>query len=177
MSAAEHLLMSQVPDSRDAFRLRSSGPGILDRVGWIVVEPEGIDRGVAVRQLIRFGVVGCANTVLSWCAYALLAWLGVHYLLASAIAWILGALNSYLLNRRWTFRSRARHAPEVVRFALVQGGGLALDVMLLDALTRDAGVQHLLAQALVYPATMIATFLLSRHWAFAGLDRVREWPA
>lgn len=66
---------------------------------------------MAVRQLIQFGLVefglvGCANTALSWCAFALLASLGVHYLLASAMAWILGALNSYVLNRRWTMCTR-----------------------------------------------------------------------
>lgn len=129
------------------------------------------------RQLVRFGIVGCSNTVLSWCAYAGLVWLGLHYLLASAIAWTLGALNSYLLNRRWTFRSHDRWVPELVRFAAVQGAGLALDIVLLDALTREAGVHHLLAQALVYPATTVATFLLSRQWAFAGLDRTARWSA
>ena len=143
-------------------------------MGWII--GAGIGRGGAVRQLIRFGIVGCANTLLSWCAYAVLASVGVHYLLASAIAWTLGALNSYLLNRRWTFRSRGRYGPEVGRFALVQLAGLALDVLLLDALTRDASVPHLVAQALVYPATTVATFLLSRQWAFSGLARVGQWP-
>jgi putative flippase GtrA len=150
---------------------------ILGGMAWMVVRPAGIGQSMAVGQLIRFGVVGCANTFLSWCAYALLAWVGVHYLLASATAWMLGALNSYLFNRRWTFRSRGRRAPELARFAVVQCAGLALDVVLLYALTRDAGVAHLLAQALVYPATVITTFLLSRHWAFGNLGRVREWPA
>jgi putative flippase GtrA len=158
------------------FRLVSSCAGILGGVGWIAVTGQGVGRGVAVRQLIRFAIVGCTNTALSWCAFALLASLGVQPLVASAIAWILGALNSYLLNRRWTFRSSGRYAPEAVRFALVQCAGLALDVVLLDALTRDAGLHQLLAQAMVYPATTIATFLLSRHWAFADLDRVPEWP-
>jgi putative flippase GtrA len=146
-------------------------------MGWIVVEPGGIGHAGAPRQLIRFGVVGCANTLLSWCSYALLQRLGVDYLVASALGWTLGAFNSYLLNRRWTFRSRGRCAPELVRFGVVQCVGLALDIALLGALIRDAGIDHLLAQMLVYPATMIATFLLSRHWAFANLDRVPRWPA
>jgi putative flippase GtrA len=64
-------------------------------------------------QWLRFVAVGVSNTVLSWCVYATLEALGVPYLLASAIAFAVGALNSYVLNRRWTFHSRGRPAPEV----------------------------------------------------------------
>jgi putative flippase GtrA len=137
----------------------------------------GAARAPILRQLIRFGLVGCANTALSWCAYALLVRAGVHVLAGSAIAWTAGAVNSYVLNRRWTFRSHGRWTPEIVRFGVVQCAGLALDVVLLAALTRDARVGELLAQALVYPVATVATFALSRQWAFASLGRTDGWQA
>jgi len=146
-------------------------------MSYVLVPAGRIARGVPLGQLIRFGIVGCSNTLLSWCVYALLVWVGMPFLLASGVAWTVGALNSYALNRRWTFRSRGRRAPELARFAAVQGVGLALDVLLLDALTRDAGVHRLIAQALVYPATTVATFALSRRWAFAIAGAGRRWPA
>jgi len=121
-------------------------------------------------QWARFVAVGVSNTVLSWCVYAVLEHVGVHYLLASGLAFALGALNSYVLNRRWTFRSRGRYAPEVVRFAVVQCIGLAVDVLLLGALTEDVGLHHLLAQAIVFPVASGVTFALSRQWAFAGVS-------
>ncbi|MEA2169718.1 MAG: hypothetical protein QOF76_3018 [Solirubrobacteraceae bacterium] len=140
-------------------------------------EPAHGDRPVVLGQLVRFGIVGCTNTLLAWCAYALLARAGVEVLLASGVAWTLGALNSYVQNRRWTFRSRGRHAPELARFGAVQCAGLVLDVALLHALTRDAGVNHLVAQGLVYPATALVMFLLSRQWAFAPVPPMRRWQA
>lgn len=121
-------------------------------------------------QWLRFAVVGAGNTLLSWCAYALLEWAGVSYLLASGLAFALGALNSYVLNRRWTFRSRGRCGPEALRFGAVQCIGLAVDVLLLDALTRDAGLHHLIGQAVVFPVASGVTFALSRQWAFAGVS-------
>jgi putative flippase GtrA len=121
-----------------------------------------------VVQWLRFAAVGGSNTLLSWCLYAVLVRLGVHYLLGSGLAFGVGALNSYGLNRRWTFRSRDRRLPEAVRFGLVQCVGLAFDVGLLYALVHHVGVHHLIAQALVFPAASAVTFLLSRHWAFAG---------
>jgi putative flippase GtrA len=117
-------------------------------------------------QWVRFVAVGANNTVLSWCVYATLEAVGVPYLLASAIAFVVGALNSYVLNRRWTFHSRGRPGPEVVRFAVVQCVGLGADVGLLDVLIRDVGIHHLIAQAIVFPVASAVTFLLSRQWAF-----------
>jgi putative flippase GtrA len=121
-----------------------------------------------VRQWLRFTAVGAANTLLSWSVYALLASLGVQYLLASSVAFLLGALNSFTLNRRWTFRSRAQRVPEGLRFAAVQVVGLALDLALMYVLVDLAGVDHLIAQALSFPPASAVTFLLSRQWAFAG---------
>ena len=143
--------------------------------GWKRARTGGAARAL-LGQLGRFGLVGCSNTALSWCVYALLVRSGVHVLLASTLAWTLGALNSFVLNRRWTFRSRGRWTPELVRFAAVQGAGLVMNLGLLAALTRDAGVHPLVAQALVYPVTTLATFALSRQWAFSygGAGR---WPA
>ena len=76
---------------------------------------------------------------------ATLETIGVPYLLASALAFALGALNSYVLNRRWTFRSRGRRGPELLRFAVVQCIGLGLDVVLLAVLTEDVRIHHLIA--------------------------------
>jgi putative flippase GtrA len=119
-------------------------------------------------QWLRFAAVGATNTLLSWCAYALLYRIGLHYLLASALAFALGVANSYIWNRRWTFRSRGRWAPEALRFAVVQCVGLGVDVGLLYGLVDGVGVHHLIAQALVFPAASAVTFVLSRQWAFAG---------
>jgi putative flippase GtrA len=117
-------------------------------------------------QWLRFVAVGVSNTVLSWCVYATLEALGVPYLLASAIAFAVGALNSYVLNRRWTFHSRGRPAPEVLRFGVVQCVGLGVDLGLLAVLTQDVRIHHLIAQAIVFPVASAVTFLLSRQWAF-----------
>ena len=121
---------------------------------------------VVLLQWLRFAIVGASNTLLSWCVYALLEHVGVHYLLASGIAFMIGAINSYAFNRRWTFRSRGRRLPEIGRFGVVQCVGLALDVALLYVLVHHAGVHRLIAQALVFPVASAVTFTLSRSWAF-----------
>jgi putative flippase GtrA len=118
------------------------------------------------RQWLKFATVGVSNTLLSAAVYALLIGAGVGYLAASALAFTLGAINSYLLNRRWTFRSQARRMPEFCRFACVQVAGLGVNLALLAALVADAGLPRLAAQMAVFPIASLVTFTLSRQLAF-----------
>jgi putative flippase GtrA len=119
-----------------------------------------------VAQWLRFATVGVANTLLSTAVFAALFHLGVAYLLASALAFALGALNSYTLNRRWTFQSRAPRAPELARFACVQAVGLGVNLALLAELVEVADIPHVVAQVLAFPVASVITFALSRQWAF-----------
>jgi putative flippase GtrA len=132
--------------------------------------PSGPLRVVA--QWLRFAVVGVSNTVLSTAVFAALVHLGFHYLLGSALAFTLGALNSYTLNRRWTFRSRGPRAPELARFVCVQVVGLGANLALLAGLVEMAGIHHVVAQVLAFPAASVLTFALSRQWAFKRASRL-----
>jgi putative flippase GtrA len=117
-------------------------------------------------QWLRFAAVGVTNTLLSTAIFAALVHLGVHYLLGSTLAFAVGALNSYTLNRRWTFHSHAPPAPELARFLGVQAVGLGVNLALLAALVEVVSIHHLYAQLLAFPAASIVTFALSRRWAF-----------
>ena len=70
----------------------------------------GVNAPVLV-QFIKFGIVGVSNTLLTLVVYTvLLKGFGVWYLAASAIGFIAGAINGFLLNRRWTFRDHVGDA-------------------------------------------------------------------
>jgi putative flippase GtrA len=125
-------------------------------------------------QYLRFALVGVSNTLLSTAVYAGFVRFGVPYLIASGLAFAIGALNSYVLNRRWTFRSRGRRTPELARFACVQAVGLLVNLMLLAAFVQDAHLPHLLGQPLAFPLASVVTFALSRQWAFRD---GRRWTA
>ena len=77
-----------------------------------------------VVQFVKFGIVGVSNTLLTFLVYTLLLKVfGVWYLAASAIGFVVGATNGFLLNRRWTFREHVGDALTPVRWAIVQIAG------------------------------------------------------
>jgi putative flippase GtrA len=77
---------------------------------------------VVLVQFIKFGIVGVSNTLLTFLVYTLLLKVfGVWYIAASAIGFTVGAVNGFLLNRRWTFAGHVGDALTPVRWAIVQG--------------------------------------------------------
>jgi putative flippase GtrA len=110
--------------------------------------------------------VGATNTTVTLSTYAAALLAGAPYLLAGAVAFVLGALNGFALNRTWTFAHAGPLGPAGARYAAVQLLGLASDLALLRIGVRGFGLAHLPAQvAAVAPVTLL-TFVLSRTWTF-----------
>jgi len=122
---------------------------------------------VVVVQFVKFGIVGISNTLITFIVYTiLLKVFGVWYIAASAIGFIVGATNGFLLNRRWTFAGHRGDALTPVRWAVVQTGGLGINLGLLYVFVHDANIDKLVAQALATVVVTITTFLANRAWTF-----------
>ncbi len=116
---------------------------------------------------MKFGIVGISNTLLSFAVYALLLKvLGVWYLGASAIAFAVGAANGFLWNRRWTFREHVGDALTPVRWFVVQGCGLLLNLGLVYVFVEHAGLDKLVGQACATAIVTVLTFFANRAWTF-----------
>ena len=118
-------------------------------------------------QFLKFGLVGVSNTLIAFAVYTLLLKVfGVWYIAASAIGFALGAVNGFLLNRRWTFREHVGDALTPVRWAVVQSCGLGLNLGLLYLFVHDAGLDKLLGQAVATIVVTVVTFAVNRAWTF-----------
>jgi putative flippase GtrA len=118
-------------------------------------------------QFVKFGIVGVSNTLLTLAVYtALLKVLGVWYLAASAIGFAVGAVNGFLLNRRWTFREHVGDALTPVRWGVVQTCGLGVNEGLLYLFVHDASLDKLLAQVCATAVVTVSTFIVNRAWTF-----------
>jgi putative flippase GtrA len=120
-------------------------------------------------QFVKFGVVGVSNTLLTLVVYTvLLKAFGVWYLAASAIGFVAGAINGFLLNRRWTFAGHVGDAYTPVRWGIVQSCGLGINEGLLYVFVHDARLDKLLAQVCATAFVTVTTFFANRAWTFRG---------
>jgi putative flippase GtrA len=144
--------------------------------GWIAerapVPGQAVD-GAAPRplralalQLTRYGLVGTTNTAFTLVAYAALISGGMPAPLAAAIGWTVGALNGYVLNRRWTFRSALGGAGPAARYTAVAGLGAGLDALGVAALVGREHLPHLAGEVAILPVVTMLTFVLCRRWVF-----------
>lgn len=132
-----------------------------------VARVSGHRRAPLLLQFVKFGIVGVSNTLLTFAIYTvLLKVFGVWYLLASAIGFAAGAVNGFLLNRRWTFRGHVGDARTPLRWAVVQGAGLGLNEALLYLWVDGIGLDKLLGQAFAIAVVTTTTFLANRAWTF-----------
>jgi len=74
-------------------------------------------------QAVRFGMVGVLNTGVDlgsyWILTRLIPLFFNNHVLAKAISYTLGVINSYLWNRSFTFRSQVRSPKRFVLFFLI----------------------------------------------------------
>jgi putative flippase GtrA len=146
--------------------MHSDGPESLQaRTSVAVAMPA--TRTHVVLQFVKFGTVGISNTLLTFAVYTvLLKVFGVWYLAASAIGFVVGATNGFLLNRRWTFKGHVGDALTPVRWAVVQGVGLGLNEGLLFLLVHQASLDELVGQACATAVVTVLTFFANRAWTF-----------
>jgi putative flippase GtrA len=117
-------------------------------------------------RFLRFALVGAVATCIQYTILiALVHGRDVSPTLASSLGFIAGAVVNYILNYRFTFRSRSQHGPAVAKFVLLAGVGLLLNAGLMRLLV-GAGWNYLLAQVCATGIVLLWNFSGNSLWTF-----------
>jgi putative flippase GtrA len=116
-------------------------------------------------QLARYVTVGAANTAISFAAYALLIAVAVPSEIAAVLAFAVGAVNGYVLNRRWTFSAPDSARARLV-YTCVQAAGALAAGALVWVLVHEMGADRIGAYVAAVPPVTLATFAANRCWTF-----------
>jgi dolichol-phosphate mannosyltransferase len=127
-----------------------------------------------IRQFVKFALVGLINTVIDWIIFFILKQpLSVHGQLgkqfAKAGSFIVSATSSYILNRRWTFRSDdKRVALQMIKFFIVASIGLVINNTIFYFMTapRFLGLHDIWGLAFGTGLVMIWNFVFNKYWTF-----------
>ena len=84
-----------------------------------------------IKQIARFGIVGVLATLIDYGIFAGLTILGLHYLVAQVISFMIAHAFNYWASIKWVFDAKKQTAKEVILFWVLGIGGLLLNSILL----------------------------------------------
>lgn len=122
-------------------------------------------------QFIKFGLVGVLNTLVHYLVFLLLFRLvGVPMMAASAIGYMTGVLNSFFVNRKWTFKvSGDSSGSELVKFFTVNVVSLGVNLAALYVVSTWLGVLPEIAQVMAIFCTLVVNFSGNKWWTFKSV--------
>ena len=124
------------------------------------------------KEFAKFLVVGGISTVINYLTFYLTYQFGqLHYLLASALGYVIGLSIGYVLNHHWTFNNQSAHhtrTAELLKYGLVYGSSLLLSLICLAGLVRS-GIPTVVANVLVIGLSTITNFFGLRLFVFKAI--------
>jgi len=122
-----------------------------------------------LKQAVKFGLVGVLNTLVDAGVYYILTrWIGLMDLpiLAKAISYTCGVINSFFWNRLWTFRSKEDGWRSFVLFVLVNLVGAGINSAVMSLTLNYLHLEEVIAFLFATAASLGWNFLLSKRIVF-----------
>ena len=122
-----------------------------------------------IGQLLRFIIVGTASNAILYCIYWIARDAGVCYEIAMTIAFSVGIVQTFILNKKWSFRDTGDNAPAFVRYVLVYLVAYVIDLASLAVLVERYHFSDRLVQAGMIVVVAAFLFLMQRTWVFSNV--------
>lgn len=120
-----------------------------------------------MNQFIRFALIGVVNTLIHYGVFMLLYAIGLFHLLASVTGFLCAVTNSFIMNKRWTFKTQGTsRKQEFTKFFLVNLVSLGVNVVSMLVFIEVLNVAPPLAQLLTIGLTLVVNFTGTKYWVF-----------
>lgn len=123
-------------------------------------------------QICRFAIVGGLNTLIDWAVYFVIVGLYpvesvIFYTIAKGISYLCGMINSYLLNRCWTFKGSqaANEVSRLIKFLLVNAVSLGINSLSIY-IFLNLNLSHITSLFFTTAITFSFNFTLNKLWVF-----------
>lgn len=131
--------------------------------------PESL-RQEKYRQLFKFVLVGVANTAVDYLTFFVFSGiLHLYYLFSQILAYIAGTLNSFFLNKNWTFQNQERGKQAGKQFAgflVVNTFSLLVTMIGLKILVEGLHLNPYLSKVPITVLSLAVNFAGNKLWVF-----------
>ena len=120
-------------------------------------------------EILRFGVVGLASNVLLYLLYLAVTAVGLEPKVAVTLIYLVGVLQTFILNKRWTFQHEGHARRTAARYWMAYTLSYAANLILLFIFVDIAGFDHRVVQGVLIAVIGLALFGLQKYWVFETL--------
>ncbi|MGG7618255.1 GtrA family protein [Bacillus coreaensis] len=125
-------------------------------------------------EFIKFSIVGAINTVVDFGVFSLLLTNGCPILMSQIISYGCGTLNSFIMNRLWTFKeNKGNEYSEPLKYVVANVATLILVSVLILFLINLVHLPILIAKVICTGFGMVINFISSKFWVFQRIERSR----
>jgi putative flippase GtrA len=118
------------------------------------------------RQFLRYAMIGLVSNAILYGAYLLLTSHGIGHKTAMTILYAVGVLQTFIFNRRWTFRHRGEIAGSMTRYIATYAFGYVGSAAAMYLFVDLIGLPHQAVMFVLIFATACCIFLLQKFWVF-----------
>jgi len=120
-------------------------------------------------EILRFGVVGLASNALLYLLYLAATAVGVEPKAAVSLIYVVGVLQTFVLNKRWTFQHEGHVRRTAARYWVAYAFSYAANMVLLIIFVDIAGFDHRVVQGVLIAVIGLVLFGLQKYWVFGTL--------
>ena len=117
-------------------------------------------------QFLRFAIVGLVSNALLFLLYLVLTKLGMGHKVAMSSLYLVGVMQTFVFNKRWSFKHKGVVRTALFRYWLVYALGYLLNLLALMILVDRVGLPHQLIQGIMILVLAILLFVAQKFWVF-----------
>lgn len=117
-------------------------------------------------RIVKYGIVGLANTAVTYLTYIILRFLGAPILLSNITGYVLGLANSFVCNKKWVFKHDGKLWKEIMSFGCCFIISYAIQLVVLLSLNRY-GINEYIVQLIAMISYTLTNYLLNRIFTFS----------
>lgn len=118
------------------------------------------------KQFVRYAIVGLAANALNYIIYILLTKLGLGPKLAMSVLYVAGVLQTFVFNKKWSFRFIGAARPALLRYATLYALGYVFNFLALMLLVDQIGLPHQWVMGGLVIFMAIFFFIGQKFWVF-----------
>jgi len=126
-----------------------------------------MNQNKSIIQLLKFGIVGVSNTLLTAITiWILLKVLHFNDYSSNIIGYIVGLINSFIWNRKWTFASDKKVKDTIFKFSITFAISYLFQLGNLYLLIHYTQIDSYICQLISIVVYTVINFILNKYYTF-----------